>query len=261
MVYHIRASGQDLAGRFKRAAAGATFAALTLVGGQAMASGDVQIDNGANGGWRPAPAFCTLGVACSGITLGFNIDVGHGLTNKVYTYTNGLTSIGHELVVPAVGLDGDGVLIPNYNFSLGDFAGQDFFTPYFGPSGSAFQNIRTLPGLDIIVDGAVYNGGFGTLQTYIEFILSPVVGTHQGAFSLAFNTGPNHNSPIYPPYYEIGGQTLTDPHFSFRTFDLGSTPLDTGGGVPEPAAWALMIAGLGGVGAALRSRRRVLATG
>lgn len=30
----------------------------------------------------------------------------------------------------------------------------------------------------------------------------------------------------------------------------------TGGGVPEPAAWALMIVGFGGVGAALRSKRR-----
>lgn len=33
----------------------------------------------------------------------------------------------------------------------------------------------------------------------------------------------------------------------------------TGGGVPEPASWALMIAGFGGVGAAMRRRRAALA--
>lgn len=34
----------------------------------------------------------------------------------------------------------------------------------------------------------------------------------------------------------------------------------TGGAVPEPAAWALMIVGFGGVGAALRNKRRAFAT-
>ncbi len=32
-----------------------------------------------------------------------------------------------------------------------------------------------------------------------------------------------------------------------------------GGGVPEPAAWTLMILGLGGVGGALRNRREAIA--
>ena len=33
----------------------------------------------------------------------------------------------------------------------------------------------------------------------------------------------------------------------------------SGGPVPEPASWALMIMGFGGVGAAMRSRRRTMA--
>jgi hypothetical protein len=32
------------------------------------------------------------------------------------------------------------------------------------------------------------------------------------------------------------------------------------GGVPEPAAWALMLVGFGGVGVALRGKRRMFAT-
>ncbi len=52
-------------------------------------------------------------------------------------------------------------------------------------------------------------------------------------------------------------------HLQFVVFDYGPpTALrvddlqGTAGAVPEPAAWALMIAGFGGVGAALRSNRR-----
>ena len=50
-------------------------------------------------------------------------------------------------------------------------------------------------------------------------------------------------------------RTYGDPDFSF-TADASSVA----GVVPEPAAWALMILGFGGAGAALRRRtRQVLA--
>lgn len=45
---------------------------------------------------------------------------------------------------------------------------------------------------------------------------------------------------------------------AFRTFV--QAPVDGGtGAVPEPASWALMLTGFGGLGATLRQRRRVLA--
>ena len=40
--------------------------------------------------------------------------------------------------------------------------------------------------------------------------------------------------------------------------DFGLDDISVSGGVPEPASWALMLLGFGGLGAALRSRRRGL---
>lgn len=39
-------------------------------------------------------------------------------------------------------------------------------------------------------------------------------------------------------------------------FSVGLTTESNGGGVPEPAAWTLMLTGLGGLGLAMRSRRK-----
>jgi hypothetical protein len=51
-------------------------------------------------------------------------------------------------------------------------------------------------------------------------------------------------------HYEIGldADSPQDPGFNLQ-FD---TPV---GGVPEPATWAMLLAGIGGIGATMRSRR------
>ena len=59
-----------------------------------------------------------------------------------------------------------------------------------------------------------------------------------------------------------GGQAILDDPFA-----LGATIVDdasqptvlTFTQVPEPAAWTLMLAGFGAIGASLRSRRRIAA--
>jgi len=47
---------------------------------------------------------------------------------------------------------------------------------------------------------------------------------------------------------------------TFDNFAANAVPAPGGGGVPEPATWALMIMGMGGAGVALRRRRSVSAT-
>ncbi len=89
----------------------------------------------------------------------------------------------------------------------------------------------------------------------------------QGGFTAPYNSlvgsiggvlqvlGTNFNGPAW------GNGALTlyfwDSNFSdntqFITADIGLNA--TGGGVPEPATWAMMIAGFGMVGATLRRRR------
>jgi hypothetical protein len=80
--------------------------------------------------------------------------------------------------------------------------------------------------------------------------------------------------PVQFQQFRLFGQQLftgptTAPVFRFGTFDLASTPrnggdpvqpltyrVTIGAPVPEPATWAMMIAGFGAVGVALRRRRR-----
>ncbi len=53
---------------------------------------------------------------------------------------------------------------------------------------------------------------------------------------------------------------VTDPSFVNIQFPAGYTAIDNINiGVPEPATWTMMLVGLGGLGAALRSRRRLAA--
>jgi hypothetical protein len=52
----------------------------------------------------------------------------------------------------------------------------------------------------------------------------------------------------------VGGAQYPDPPFAL----LDGVSVTPTGGVPEPAAWAMMRLGLGGLGGALRMRRKQL---
>ena len=54
-----------------------------------------------------------------------------------------------------------------------------------------------------------------------------------------------------------GGRTIKNngPAEGTAIYDVGTTSVPMPGGVPEPASWALMIMGFGGLGAALRKRQ------
>ena len=68
--------------------------------------------------WQAQPV-CTYGQSCAGITLGFNINIGQGLTNKIFVYNNGLVSIGTALTSSV-----------NPITALSDLSAQNVFTPF-----------------------------------------------------------------------------------------------------------------------------------
>ena len=76
-----------------------------------------------------------------------------------------------------------------------------------------------------------------------------------GGFALDSNYV-HHGAPAIDPGISYNTNVGT---FSFRSVGESGTFAAKLGGVPEPASWALMIAGFGLAGAALRRQRRVLA--
>lgn len=99
-------------------------------------------------------------------------------------------------------------------------------------------------------------------------------GIHDISVTLQF--GPNQvdqgswkgfNPQPDPPGDVLAGQfnftTRADPFMAFQVSidgqQLSFALDDSGAGVPEPATWGLMLVGFGGLGAALRARRRSLA--
>jgi hypothetical protein len=57
-----------------------------------------------------------------------------------------------------------------------------------------------------------------------------------------------------------GGKLITRTHgFSIAHDDSAGFVINSAGGVPEPSAWAMMLVGFGGLGIAMRSRRKLAA--
>ncbi len=55
------------------------------------------------------------------------------------------------------------------------------------------------------------------------------------------------------------GDTVYDTGLAFNGLQIGGTPIDDS--VPEPATWAMLLVGFGGLGASIRSSRRKRAAG
>jgi hypothetical protein len=211
----------------------------------------VAIDgDGGESSWQ-AQTICTYGQACAGITLGFQVDVGKGLTNQIFVYDNGLISIGS-----AISPDVDPVA------ALSDLPGQDIFSPFLSPTDTGlFAPLVPLGPLEYQAVYGVEDPGVG-FMSFAAFNLKPFAGSNPGAFTLTFLYG----DPAFPVPdftrgvwgYQFGAVTDGGVNYgedlSFN-FDLGS-PADPGApGVPEPATWAMMILGFGAVGGVLRRRR------
>jgi len=140
-----------------------------------------------------------------------------------------------------VALDGafqDGALSQTIN---GLVVGQTYhlsfdyaFSQQFGFSGDTTQNLMVSLGgfSDTSPNYVIPNHSFQPWATYNKDIVATATSETLSFFSTA--------SPQLPPFALVSNVSLT-------------------GGVPEPATWAIMLLGFGGLGAAIRMRKRRLA--
>jgi hypothetical protein len=113
---------------------------------------------------------------------------------------------------------------------------------------------------DTFTFGSVYNGvGSGSVSTStsdgtdvltinsvsINNVSYSVASAEQGISGISINAGPDNT-------FVISG--VTGPNALFGTF-AGTATISRVSAAPEPAAWMLMIGGIGFVGAALRRRQ------
>lgn len=139
------------------------------------------------------------------------------------------------------------------------------------------------PGRQVSFDwGFDLHNNFNGPVTALITLTNLAGGSYQYNTALGFNgIGPNDNYVSNGSTQNSARLNWTPPAFNFNPnangtykvnltvtgLDGGTKSLDavakigdgfSGGAVPEPASWALMLLGFGGIGAMLRSRRRLV---
>lgn len=110
--------------------------------------------------------------------------------------------------------------------------------------------------------GLYYNG-----REYFGTVFFLPVGPREGGFSVGDNISFYHEAtgaqlfsgPASAPVFQTGSWSFTDSFYGGPdSVDYTMTITKAAAAIPEPASWALMLAGFSVVGAGLRSRRRKL---
>jgi hypothetical protein len=122
------------------------------------------------------------------------------------------------------------------------------FSAFVDPTTGAFIYHDPGQGLGVIAfAGTDINSAITFLSITVDNVASTPSGQLLTSVADQFNALDN------------GGADAGFPTAGFWTASFPTVTGGGGGGVPEPAAWALMILGFGGIGAVLRQRRRGLA--
>jgi PEP-CTERM motif len=224
--------------------------------GQPAQASRIEIDSG-DTNFTP----CAIGgAACAGVSMAFSANFGTGAFNKVYVYNNGLVSFGSEISAGA-------------NLASITSIGGNVFTAGYSPTTTLTQPFQLqLPSNAFNATGVLQNkpvfrvryvaavAGTGDVDMQVS-----IFDVGAGEYALQFshgrlNTQPDIAADAYLGYsfgtsnLQISGNTLrglvqggtTKFEYFFRA---------TATAVPEPGSWAMMIAGLGIVGASLRRRQ------
>jgi hypothetical protein len=169
-----------------------------------------------------------------------------------------------SLTFPGVGAqyfsatNGGGVLaaggVTTFAWTTGDYVKQSFSATGLASAGAAagsFQ-IENVLNLDLTL-GLEINGVEVGQILILDSNYSGEVQTVSYDFTFASIVGDDYDLAL------VWKNTIPDGDGSIRVFEGGTIRLTEGGAVPEPASWAMMIAGFGLVGGVLRRRTTAVA--
>lgn len=214
---------------------------------------------------------------------------GAGNWTKVVGFSDAVFTAGNSFIFIDGG-DSNGTAFSTYFNGTGAAAAQN----YVNGGGRLFVNAAYNGG------ASSTNLGFGAVSNYTGFSSNAQItaagvaaGLDTGLGTTTFTGGFfSHNNLVAPNFtslitgdagvilafgafgsgsYMIGGETTVNFHgpggenpagdsFKLRVNELKLAAKGMNGGVPEPAAWAMMLAGFGLVGSAMRRRSKVAVT-
>ena len=197
-------------------------------------------------------AVAAIGIGCAGSASADTINFGQ-FSGTLPNVTTGTTTggVGFTMTGPGGGFS---ILTQDVTW-LGNFPDN---TPVLwnnsGPGSVTFDFNTPITSISKIAIESNYYGAFvGTLDAYDG---STLVGSESvdGVSAYAPNTAPAFD--VSAPVITSIVISTTNDGVGFGLGGVGGTGGYNGSGVPEPAAWAMMLAGFFGIGAATRANRR-----
>jgi hypothetical protein len=203
-----------------------------------------------------------LTAGCNAISLGFTVRMGGQNYNNIYIYDDGLISFGSPVANPGSDtIDGFGTPVIAAGLSrIAVFDVPPYVTMQFGeraPSnpgellfGWYEGEVEFIGGVDPEDPFILLPGSYAQVVNTGYYRLLKLEAIEPGrARATIFTTG--FGGPVG---YKLGTASLAleDPIQDDYVFEFGERII---AGIPEPASWALMIAGFGLIGIAARRRR------
>ena len=156
------------------------------------------------------------------------------------------------------------VTLLTYSYAGGvNSAGETIARGGFDPILSLYNSAGTLLGYND--DGAGSPPDAVTGRRYdTNFVLDLAPGSYTVYVTQYDNFGPTQlpgafryddNPNFRGGFFDVAGDKR-DGHWAFDLLNVDSASGPPSGGVPEPASWAMMLAGFGAIGGTMRSRRR-----
>lgn len=146
---------------------------------------------------------------------------------------------------------------------MGTFLGST--APMSGFSSSFYPNLTAFLNSSLSVAGDAYASFFRITTSYNSASAFNGTITHDDGASIYVDGNPIYLHPTETSAISSGYVLPSGSHSVVLDYVEGNgspsqLTFDAPASVPEPATWAMMLAGFGGLGAMLRSRRRAAAT-